>query len=140
MKKGFEDAFMDAQSSTISLCLELLEKYNIQVDTIYVYLFQNECQDFPNAFFKKDNKILRLNDIFDDEDIDEFFDLLIEDIENIIEICDNYESTCPNELKLIYDVNSGKFDSEYGYEDIVEDEDSGLVSRLDAWIDECDDN
>ena len=51
---GFEDKFMDAQARIISLCIELLETSNISADKIYVYIFQNEAQDFINAFFEKD--------------------------------------------------------------------------------------
>jgi superfamily I DNA and RNA helicase len=48
---GFEDKFMDAQARIISLCIELLETSNISADKIYVYIFQNEAQDFINALY-----------------------------------------------------------------------------------------
>lgn len=136
MKEGFEDAFMDAQSAAISSCIEVLNSKNIEVDFIYVYLFQNGYQDFPNAFFKKDNRILKLNDILDDDSVYELLDMLIEDIENMIKVCDTYEGKCPNEWKLIYEVHTGKFDAEYGYDDFV-DEDHGLVTAFKNWRESC---
>ena len=36
---GFEAAFMDAQSKNVALCLELLNNNNIEVDDIYIYMF-----------------------------------------------------------------------------------------------------
>lgn len=53
MLKGFEDAFMDAQSRDVALCIELLENSNVTMDKVYIYMYQNEYQDFYNAFFEK---------------------------------------------------------------------------------------
>ena len=74
---------MDAQSKNVALCLELLNNNTIEVDEIYIYMFQNKAQDFYNAFFRKQDKLLVLNQLFSEEDIDEFTDLGIEDIEKI---------------------------------------------------------
>lgn len=136
MKKGFEEAFMDAQSAAISSCLEILNVRNIEMDVIYVYLFQSKCNYFPNAFFKKDNSIFRLNDVLDDDSVYKLFDMLTDDIENIVETCNTYDKKCPNELKLIYEVNIGKFDAEYGYDDFV-DEEHGLVTAFKNWRESC---
>ncbi len=136
MKEDFEDAFMDAQSAAISSCLEILNVKNIAVGVIYVYLFQNKFNYFPNAFFKKDNSIFRLNDVLDDNSVYKLFDMLTDDIKNIIETCNTYDKKCPNELKLIYEVNTGKFDAEYGYDDSV-DENVGLVTAFQNWRKSC---
>ncbi len=137
MIKGFEDAFMDAQSRVVSLSMELMEYSNISVQKIYIYIFQNDCQDYLNAFFEKDGKILRLNDLFTDEQINAFFDCGIEDVENIINVCNTYDSKCPNEFKLIYNVESGAFDADYHYGDFVSEEGIGLVERFEKWCDTC---
>ena len=39
MGRGFEDEFMDIQSSLVSLCLEALETVDASVDKIYIYAF-----------------------------------------------------------------------------------------------------
>ena len=39
MLKEFEDAFVDAQASVISLCLELLSNSERKAEKIYVYLY-----------------------------------------------------------------------------------------------------
>ncbi len=132
---GFEAAFMDAQSKNVALCLELLNNNNIEVDEIYIYMFQNKFQDFYNAFFRKQDKLLMLNQLFFEEDIDEFTDLGIEDIENIISICLQYEANCPHEIKLRYNVKANSLDAEYEYEDFLNDE-GGLVKRFEKWFQE----
>ena len=137
---GFEDKFMDAQARIISLCIELLETSNISADKIYVYFFQNEAQDFINAFFEKDKKIYSLNEWFSYEEIDEFFDCGIEDVENIIDICNTYESKCPNVFKLIYNIKTKAFDSNYEYEDIISEKDCDLIDEFEKWKKICRDN
>jgi hypothetical protein len=137
MLEGFEDAFTDAQANVVSLCLELLENSDKSADKVYIYLFQNDVQDFINAFFEKDGQIYSLNDWFTDEQVDEFFDCGVEDIENIIEICDTYDGKCPNVFKLIYNVNTKAFDTDYVYEDIISDSDIGLVEDFQNWREEC---
>lgn len=138
--KTFEDEFMDIQSSLVSLTLELLEKTTEKVDKIYIYIFQNEFQTFPNAFFSKANKIIRLDNLFDDDLIDNWFDCCVEDVDKIINICKNYDRNCPNEFKLIYDINTKAFDSKYKYDDVVTNEDGNLVDIYNDWIKECKNN
>ncbi len=138
MLKGFEDEFMDAQSRNVALCIELLENSNWTVDKAYIYMYQSDIQDFYNAFFEKDGKVYRLNDLFTDEQIDEFLSCGIDDIENIIEVCNTYEAKCPHELKLTYNVQTKAFDAEYEYEDfILDEEDMGLVERFENWVNSC---
>lgn len=137
---GFEDKFMDAQARIISLCIELLETSNISADKIYVYIFQNEAQDFINAFFEKDKKIYSLNEWFSYEEIDKFFDCGIEDVENIIDICNTYKSKCPKVFKLIFNIKTKAFDSNYDYEDIISEKDCDLVDEFEKWKKICIDN
>ena len=50
MLKGFEDAFVDAQANVISLCLELLKNSEKSADVIYVYILQNDNEEYIDAF------------------------------------------------------------------------------------------
>ena len=83
MKKGFEEAFMDAQSRNIALCIDLLQNSDVAMDKAFVYMYQSDVQDFYNAFFEKNGRIYRVNELFTDEQIDQFFNYGIDDIENI---------------------------------------------------------
>ncbi len=138
MLKGFEDAFTDAQARVVSLSLELLEISEITADKVYIYIFQNKVQDFINAFFEKDSKLYTLNDWFSDDQIKDFFSCGIDDVENIIEVCKTYDGKCPNEFKLIYNIKTKAFDSEYQYEDYIS-EDCGVVGTFKKWFNECKD-
>lgn len=128
MLKGFEDAFVDAQANVISLCLELLKNSEKSADVIYVYILQNDDEEYIDAFFEKDGKLFTTNDWCSDAQIKEFFHCGIEDIESIVELCDTYDAKCPHEFKLVYNVNSKSFDSNYNYENATDvyDKDQAL--------------
>ena len=137
MLQGFEDAFTDAQARTISLALELLENNKKEADMIYIYIYQSDTQIFFNAFFAKDKKIYLLNDWFDDDQINDFFDCGVEDVDNIVEVCDPYDGKCPYEFKLSYNVKTKSFDAKYNYDDIAMENDVDLVDIYKEWQKEC---
>ena len=135
MLQGFEDAFTDAQARTISLALELLENNKKEADMIYIYI--SDTQIFFNAFFAKDKKIYLLNNWFDDDQINDFFDCGVEDVDNIVEVCDTYDGKCPYEFKLSYNVKTKSFDAKYNYDDIAMENDVDLVDIYKEWQKEC---
>lgn len=137
MLQGFEDAFTDAQARTISLALELLENNKKEADMIYIYIYQSDTQIFFNAFFAKDKKIYLLNDWLDDDQINDFFDCGVEDVDNIVEVCDTYDGKCPYEFKLSYNVKTKSFDAKYNYDDIAMENDVDLVDIYKEWQKEC---
>lgn len=137
MLQGFEDAFTDAQARTISLALELLENNKKEADMIYIYIYQSDTQIFFNAFFAKDKKIYLLNNWFDDDQINDFFDCGVEDVDNIVEVCDTYDGKCPYEFKLNYNVKTKSFDAKYNYDDIAMENDVDLVDIYKEWQKEC---
>lgn len=137
MLQGFEDAFTDAQARTISLALELLENNKKEADMIYIYIYQSDTQIFFNAFFAKDKKIYLLNDWFNDDQINDFFDCGVEDVDNIVEVCDTYDGKCPYEFKLSYNVKTKSFDAKYNYDDIAMENDVDLVDIYKEWQKEC---
>ena len=137
MLQGFEDAFTDAQARTISLALELLENNKKEADMIYIYIYQSDTQIFFNAFFAKDKKIYLLNDWFDDDQINDFFDCGVEDVDNIVEVCDTFDGKCPYEFKLSYNVKTKSFDAKYNYDDIAMENDVDLVDIYKEWQKEC---
>ena len=137
MLQGFEDAFTDAQAITIALALELLENNKKEADMIYIYIYQSDTQIFFNAFFAKDKKIYLLNNWFDDDQINDFFDCGVEDVDNIVEVCDTYDGKCPYEFKLSYNVKTKSFDAKYNYDDIAMENDVDLVDIYKEWQKEC---
>ena len=140
MLKGFEDAFVDVQASVISLCLQLLSNSGRTAEKIYVYLYQNNDIDYIDAFFEQEGKLYTTNDWFPAEKISDFFDCGVEDIEKLIDICNAYDSKCPHELKLIYNVVTKSFDSEYNYENIIDIGEKSVFELATDWFDDCDKN
>lgn len=134
MTEIFEDEFMDAQAKVISLCLELLSLTNEKADKVYAYMFQNDVQDSINAAFGRNGKVFWLNDWFTDEQIDDFFDCGIEDIESIIEVCQQHNRKCPNTFKLVYGIETRSLDADYGYADLATEGDVGIDEDFMNWV------
>ena len=134
MLEGFEEAFVDAQSRVVSLCLELLKNSEKEADKIYIYLFQNDEEDYIDAFFEKEGNLYTTSELFSEEEIDDFFDCGVEDIENIIDICKAYDVKCPHEFRLTYNVISKSFDSNYNYDNVTEVLDKDVLELVEDWF------
>lgn len=64
-------------------------------------------------------------------------DILNKDIEKIKELCLDYEKDMPTEMKLIYDVKSGKFKAEYKYDLVYTNYETKTARQIaDEWFDE----
>ena len=131
--KIFEDEFMDIQTRIISLCLELLSNAGKEADKIYAYLFQNDDEDYIDAFFEKEGKLYTTNDLFSEKEIDAFFDCGVEDIESMIELCKANNVKCPHEFKLQYNINTKSFDSNYNYENVTEVRNKFVIDLAKEW-------
>lgn len=136
MYLGFEDAFTDLQSEYVSLCLEYLSNANVKATRIYIYIYQTKRQRMFNAFFEIEGSIISAGEIGTEEQSDEFLDVGTDDIQRLIDICDKYQHPCPNEFKLIFEVQSRKFDAQYGYEDYSEKNEVDSVDVFLEWLSE----
>ena len=134
MAMVFEDAFMDAQANTVSLCMEFLEIAETDVDTVYIYFYISEGMYFFNTFFKKGSKIIKPYSLTDKQGIREFLHYGAEDAQNIQSVCKSYNKACPYEMKLVFETKTNKFDSKYRYEPLGEDE--SPTFRFLGWCDE----
>ena len=116
MSKIYEDEFMEIQSGIISLCLELVEN---KADMVYAYGSIEEKSTSFNAFFEINGEIRTLNELnIETNLIWEFMDLGISDLKKLRELCKSYDQPAPTELKMIYDVDTGKYDADYQYDEI----------------------
>ncbi|MEE0873062.1 MAG: hypothetical protein UIH27_06275 [Ruminococcus sp.] len=131
---GFEDLFTAIQSDTIALCLEYLENSNVFADKIFVFFYQSSHERMFNAFFKIGDKVKTVGEIAGEYESEEFLDVGDEDLEKLIEACKKYEHSCPNEFKLVYDVNTESFDADYGYEAYSETSDKSPAEVFEEWI------
>ena len=114
MKQGYEKVFTDIQSDYISLCLEYAEG---KAQEIFAYLYRTESMRMFNAFFCCDGKILAASQMQTSCSDEELMQTGRDDISRLEEICREYEAEVPNELKMHYDANTGKYDADISYED-----------------------
>ncbi|SHM58035.1 immunity protein YezG family protein [Gracilibacillus kekensis] len=142
----FEDRFSELQSDMISICMEYVEE---RADKVYVYASCEESIISSKFFYLINNKYLKphkVNDAFanggeryniSSERQFMVLDILNEDIEKIKELCLDYEKDMPTEMKLIYDVKSGKFKAEYKYDLVYTNHETKTARQIaDEWFDE----
>ncbi|MDF1507812.1 DUF600 family protein [Robertmurraya sp. DFI.2.37] len=142
----FEDRFSELQADMISICMEYIEE---RADKVYVYASCEESVISSKFFYLINNKYVKPHKVNDalangDERYNvsserQFMvlDILNEDIEKIKELCLDYEKDMPTEMKLIYDVKSGKFKAEYKYDLVYTNHETKTARQIaDEWFDE----
>ncbi|MBD5492647.1 MAG: hypothetical protein HDR16_11205 [Lachnospiraceae bacterium] len=116
MNKVFEDEFMDLQSGLISLCIEVVRQ---KISKVYAYCSNEKKSKMFNAFFDVNGEIKTLDQLgVPDELAFQFLKIGTEDLEKVDDICTKHNMPIPTEMKLYYEVESGKFDAEYKYEEV----------------------
>ncbi|MEB6548565.1 antitoxin YezG family protein [Heyndrickxia sporothermodurans] len=146
----FEDRFSELQADMISICMEYIEE---RADKVYVYASCEESTISSKYFYLINNKYVKPHKVNDalangDERYNvsserQFMvlDILNEDIEKIKELCLDYEKDMPTEMKLIYDVKSGKFKAEYKYDLVYTNHETKTARQIaDEWFDEIQKN
>jgi hypothetical protein len=116
MSHQFEDEFMDLQSELISLCLEATDK---KVDKIYAYVSIEEKSKMFNAFFDVNGEVKTLNQLgLSNSIINQLLKLGTGDLEKIKSVCKLFNNPVPTEIKMYYDVNTGKYNADYKYNEV----------------------
>lgn len=139
----FEDQFMEIQIGMVSLAMEYVHG---QADAIYIYGISEQEIISYNVFFKiKDSvvKIHKVNSVLTNK-VNDSDDMLFsvlrygnEDLQALIDLCDNNGHEHPTELWLVYDVKSNHLETKYSYEARYEN-DENLIPRLEfeKWFEE----
>lgn len=138
----FEDKFMEVQASMISLAMEYVQE---QADKIYIYAIADSLYSF-NLFYEIKGKVVHKhlvnNFLPDDSQVDIGLQSIllregIKDVENMIEICQEYGREHPTEMWLVYDAQKNSLDSRYSYEGRY-DKDEELLPNLEfeKWFEE----
>jgi hypothetical protein len=148
--KEFEDRFSELQADMISICMEYVED---RAEKVYVYASSEEGIISSSFFYLINNKYVKshkLNDALEngDERYDVstergfmVLDIINDNVEKIEELCKEYERYMPTEMKLIYDVKSGNFKSEYKYDLVYTNDDIKTADHIaDEWFEEVKNN
>ena len=135
MSTVFEDEFMDVQAGLISLCLEVTEE---KVDKVYAYCSNEKGCKMFNAFFAVDGQIKMVHQLgVPDELVVHFLKLGTGDIVTLDNVCKKHKRPAPTELKLYYDVKTGKFNADYKYEEVCPaDSEIDSVDVFHEWMEE----
>lgn len=139
MKDNFEDKFMEIQTGLISLCLEVTGS---KIDKIFAYASIEKKSTMFNAFFERDGKVLTINQLNIDRGIVmKFLKIGTTDLEKIKKICEQNEIQTPTEIKMYYDVKTGKYNADYKYNEVCSDK-TGISSGevFMKWYNEIKDN
>lgn len=116
MKENFEDEFMKIQADLISLCLEVTGS---KVDKIFAYASIEKKSTMFNAFFTRGGKVFTLNQLdIDKRMVMDFLKVGTTDLLKIKKLCRENEIKTPTEIKMYYDVETGKYRADYNYEEI----------------------
>lgn len=135
MGKIFEDSFMDFQSGLISLCLEVAEQ---EVDKVFAYCSIEKNSIMFNAFFEVNGEIKTLDELgLNGELIMQFLKLGTSDLIEVKNICISNSMPVPTEMKMYYDVKTGKFDAKYKYEEVCSEKTGKCAGEIfSEWISE----
>ena len=119
----FEDAFSAIQVDMVQICLEYVDN---RADKIFIYASFEENTISCDYFYDiKGRKIERhkLNLVDDRYDTSiqrqkMCIDILVEDMKQLISLCQKHERSIPTEIKITYDVNSNSLNANYQYEPV----------------------
>lgn len=142
----FEDQFSELQADMISICMEYVED---RAEKVYVYASCEEGVVSSSFFYLINNTYVECHKVNDalnngEEEYDvsqdrqfAVLDIINEDVEKIKELCKKHEKDMPTELKLIYDVKSGKLQAEYKYDLVYSDDEVKTADDIaEEWFDE----
>lgn len=148
--KEFEDRFSELQADMISICMEYVED---RADKVYVYASYEEGVISGKFFYLINNQYVKCHKVNDalrngeerydvsPERMFKVLQIIGEDIEQIEVLCKEYERDMPTEMKLIYDVKSGKFQAEYQYDLVHTNDDIKTADDFaDEWFKEIKNN
>ena len=139
----FEDKFMEVQVSMISLALEYVQN---QAEKVYIYCISEEALLSFDVFYKINGIVTKMHAVNEiiNKKVDTSKNMMLavqrfglEDIQKMLDVCQEYNREHPTEMWLIYDVQKNSLDSRYSYEGRY-DKDEELIPRLEfeKWFEE----
>ena len=141
--KKFEDKFMEVQVGMISLAMEYVQN---KAEKVYIYCISEEALLSFDVFYKINGTVTKMyavNEIINKK-VDTSKNMMVavqrfglEDIQKLLDVCQEYGREHPTEMWLIYDAKKNSLDSRYSYEGRY-DKDEELIPRLEfeKWFEE----
>jgi hypothetical protein len=144
--KGFEEKYSELQADMISICMEYVED---RAEKVYVIASCEENVISGSFFFRIHDTYVechKVNDALKDGEnrydvssgrMFKVLEVISEDISRMKKLCKEYNKDMPTEMKLIYDVGSGKFQAEYQYDLVYTHDDTKTANHIaNEWFEE----
>ena len=144
MNKTFEDYLSERQADMISIALEYVDS---RADEVFVHAASEKGTSSFDVFYKINGQIVRKEQVnsaikpgdtnYDDSDErqDAMLDVGLDNIDAIEEKCLEAGINAPTEMRLHYDVRSGKFSAKLRYDNVFTDTPDMLPGKVfDAWF------
>ena len=144
MANSFEDRFMEIQERMVKLCLEYVD---FQVEKVYMYVSNEGGALFFKPFYLVNGHIVKMGEVnkafrsgqvpVDDSPLRQVqvMKLGVDDLEDIIKLCEENGTEAPSEMKIVYDLGEDKLIADYKYiESPLEREDLAADDKFERWI------
>lgn len=143
----FEDKFIEVQASMIALAMEYVQN---QAEKVYIYCISEEALLSFDVFYKINGIVTKMHAVNEiiNKKVDTSKNMMVavqrfglEDIQRLLDVCQEYNREHPTEMWLIYDAKKNSLDSRYSYEGRY-DKDEELLPRLEfeKWFEEVKEN
>lgn len=117
MGKTFEEGFQEIQIDMIDICMEYAD-YNAEV--VYIYASYEAKVISCDWFYKVNGELCERHKLqHADTSVERqsaCMDILNEDMEKLIALCEEFGKEMPTEIKLIYNAKAGNANADYKYE------------------------
>ncbi|WAB96312.1 hypothetical protein OSW16_17330 [Pseudomonas putida] len=144
MNKSFEDYLSEHQADMMRIALEYVDG---RADEVFVHAASEEGISSFDVFYKINGQIVRKEEInsnikpsetkYDDSEDrqDAMLDIGLDNIDAIEEKCLEFGVKAPTEMRLHYEVRSGKFRAQLRYDNVFTNTPDLLPGNLfDAWF------
>ena len=140
--KVFEDLFMEMQSDMVVACLKYV---NGDADKIYIYGSAEGRVITSDYFYEIDGMVVerhKLNTISPSYDVSSSrqkacLEILNEDLKDLKDLCKEHDRPMPTEMKMVYNVKTGSFETAYKYEPVYSNHETKTANDIvDKWYEQ----
>ena len=138
MRNNFEHEFSRIQTDMVSICLEYVED---KANKLYIYASYEQNAIVCNFFYNINGMLYRKHKLPNGYDVSigrqrACMNILLEDMRELISVCEEFGADMPTEIKIIYDIDKNKLDAAYRYENVHSHTKKSANDIMDEWYNE----
>ncbi len=125
MENTFESQFSALQADMVSICLEYCERKAIE---IFIHIICERDSIFTNFFFRMNGGMHKKGMLGDNIGTvslprqKEALSIITKNVKELIMLCENNDKPIPTEMKLVYDVQTGRLQANFSYDSVTTNE------------------